>query len=39
MDAHVVCPNCKMGHEIPFDLKTDRPKAGVRCSRCHTKIT
>ena len=39
MDAHVVCPNCKMGHEIPYDSKSDRPKAGYVCSRCQTKIT
>ena len=23
MDAHVVCPNCKMDHEISYDKKTD----------------
>ena len=39
MDAHVVCSNCKMGHEIPYDKKTDRPKSGFVCTRCQTKIT
>ena len=39
MDAHVVCPNCKMGHEVPYDSKLDRPKSGFVCTRCETKVT
>ena len=35
----VVCPNCKIGHEIPIDPATDRPKTGFVCTRCKSKVT
>lgn len=35
----LVCPMCKRGKDIPLDFKTDRPKKGVRCEHCTTKIT
>lgn len=35
----VVCPNCKMGQDVPMDYSTDRPKKGFTCSRCKSKIT
>lgn len=35
----VVCPNCKMGHQVNIDMKTDRPQTGISCKRCMKKIT